>query len=1087
MVKKVIGRPIAMLVLFLLLIIIGIYTLSRLKVDLLPVIEENYVIISTNCAGSSAKEIERKVTSVLEGNLALIKNIKKINSVSFKETSNITIQFYRGTNVDLALNEIRDVIESSKSLLPKEASLPKIHRGSARDLVLLSFVMYADRSVIELKRYADNIIKPKLERLNGVGHVQISGGETKHVLVEVSQNRLEAYGLSLSAIASFISAHNFESSVGSLLDNNLRYQAQVSGKFNSIKDLEDVVISYKPPNTYLGDNNSLAQIRLRDIASVDMVSYDLKNYVYYNGKPSIWISIKKQSGANPVVVSDAVNTEIEGIKLELPKDISLELVNDTSEFIKKAIFAVSDAAYSGAMLALCIIFFFLRSLRATIIIGIAIPLAIILTFCLMYFADISLNIMSLSGLALSVGMLVDCSIVVIDNIYKYRQKGAKLISSAILGTQEMMLPIMAATLTSICVFLPMLIFKAELDIIGDFIRDFAFTIVVSLTASLFVAVFLIPVLSSYYVGIYTTFQKPIKNKFIRNIDNFFYGIYSFGEGSYVKLLKYVLTHKIIFSLIIIFGFVLSLALFPLLNVSFIPETHSYSMDFSFRFPHEQSLEISKIHSDKILEILKSEIKGYKSVISEISLSGFFFSIIFPLSEENSREFIKEQGDIKYRVYKRVANLYPDLSSHTFSGGTSFGGSPIDIKIIASDFGYAIEYGKLLVSLLKKEFPNLVNPRLDIKEELQIDIEVDKENAYFYEISVSDLSKEIKGNIDGILAGKYTQNGINYDIVLKLDRRNMTSLRDLDQMFVMNSAGIKIPLSSIVKFKKKKGFGEIFRENQSLVVNLTSGIAPNENLALITANVVNFVTNKVPKKDGVLVKFEGEYSEFIKSMHHFIVIIFMAILLVFGVMAAQFESLLKPFIILFTIPLTLIGVFPIYFISGEHISVFTAVGMLMLIGIVVNTGIVLVDYINLLIKRGFSIRESVLEAGRSRFRPILMSALTSIIGFFPLAFSDSNDNALIRPIAFTFIGGMIASTLLTLLFIPMIFEIFAKLSVKNFIFFKSCIFIGRINPKEGVDSSFNKSQSENSIDISKSNDNSNTKIDGNFDNLFIDED
>nr|WP_240326155.1 efflux RND transporter permease subunit [Borrelia miyamotoi] len=234
--------------------------------------------------------------------------------------------------------------------------------------------------------------------------------------------------------------------------------------------------------------------------------------------------MKKQSGANPVIVSDAVNAEIEGgLKLEFPKDISLELVNDTSEFIKKAIFSVSDAAYSGAMLALCIIFFFLRSLRATIIIGIAIPLAIILTFCLVYFADILLNIMSLSGLALSVGMLVDCSIVVVDNIYKYRQRGAKLIASAILGTQEMMLPIMASILTSICVFLSMLIFKAELGIIGDFIRDFAFTIVISLTASLFVAVFLVPVLSSYYVGIYTTFQKPIKNKFIIKIDNFFMG------------------------------------------------------------------------------------------------------------------------------------------------------------------------------------------------------------------------------------------------------------------------------------------------------------------------------------------------------------------------------------------------------------------------------------------------------------------------------------------------------------------------------------------------------------------------------------
>ncbi|WP_038443346.1 efflux RND transporter permease subunit [Borrelia anserina] len=1083
LVKRVVGKPITMLILFSLLVMISVYTFSRLKIDLLPSIEENYITVSTHYAGSSAKEVEEKVTSVLEGSLASVKNIKKITSSSFKSQSSINLQFYHGTDLDLALNEIRDALELSKNLLPKEVDLPRIYRGRLDSSSVLTFVIYADRSVLELKKYADSVLKPKLERLNGVGQVKVVGGGDRHVLIEVSQNRLEAYGLTLSEIVPFVSSQNFEFSVGDILDSNLEYQTQVLGKFNSIRDLEDVVVAYRKSSTYSLGDNSLVQVRLRDIASVKSTAKDLQGYAYYNGKPSIVISIQKQSDANSVAVSDAVNSEIEKIKLMLPRDISLDVFYDNANHIKKAISSVSDSAYSGAILALCIIFFFLRSFRATVIIGIAIPIAIVLTFCLMYFAGISLNVMSLSGLALSVGMLVDCSIVVIENIYRYRQKGAKLVSSAILGTQEMMLPIIAATLTSICVFAPMLIFRAELGIIGDFVRDFAFTIVISLTASLVIAVFLVPVLSSYYVRLYTTFQRPIKNKLIKRIDDFCYRIYSIGEMYYVKLLNYILIRKMAFSLIILFSFILSLVLFPFLNVSFMPNDSSSLIHFNFNFPHKTSLEISKSYSDKVLEILKSEIKVYKSIIAEIDSSGFVFSVILPLKEEIDEKFVESEEDIQYRVYKRVESLYPNLNPSASLERSSFGGPPIEIKITALDFEYAREYGELLVNLLKREFPNLVNPTLDIQEQLQIDIEVDREKVYAYKINIETLSREIGASINGILAGKYIEDGVSYDILLRLNRDNVASLKDLDKIFITNEVGVKIPLSSVVRLKKTRGISKIPREDQALVVKLTAGIAPGENLALVTAKVMDFVSNRVPQKDGILVKFGGEYDEFASSMKQFGVIIFMAILLVFGVMAAQFESLLKPFIILFTLPLTLIGVVLSYFISGENVSVFTAVGMLMLVGVVVNTGIVLVDYIHLLLNRGFNLREAVLEAGRSRFRPILMSALTSIIGLLPLVFSGSSDTNLVKPIAFTFIGGMVASTFLTLLLIPMIFEVFSGLSLKDFILFRLWSSVDKIDLKRVGEDLSSESKDSDNKDSTKEKD----KVNGNSENAFIDED
>ncbi|UER67344.1 efflux RND transporter permease subunit [Borrelia sp. BU AG58] len=1051
LVKKVVDKPITMLVLFLLIAMVSVYAFTRLKIDLLPAIENSVITIYTAYPGASPKEVEERVSSVFESSLASVKNVEKIDSSSFKGASSVVVKFHHGSNLDLALNEIRDVIDSLKDLLPKETSTPKIMRFRSGDIPVMTFVIYSDRSVSELRRYAVSIVKPRLEGLNGVGLVEVLGGSDRSILIEISQNKLESYGITLSEIAASISSQNFELSAGNVIDNGLEYLTQVPAKFASIRDLENVVVSYRNPDNYSLGSPPPIQIKLKDIAKVKSTFKELDYYGYYNGKPSIVLELQKHGDASPITVSNAVNEEIDKIRLALPRDISLDLVSDTSEFIKESISSVADSAYYGAILAVCIIFFFLRSFRATIIIGISIPLAVVITFCLMYFVNVSLNLLSLSGLALGVGMLVDCSISVIDNIYKYRQKGTKLIPSAILGAQEMMLPIVSSTLTSICVFAPVLVFRSELGVIADVVRDFAFTIVIALLASLFVAIFLVPVLAVHYVGLYTTFQKPIKNKFIKRVDDFFYGIYYFGEVFYVKLLKYVLSHKVSFSFIIIFSFLLSLFSFLFLNVSSGPSVRSSSIRFTFQFPDKINLESSKFYAGRLLEIIKDEIKDYKSIITQVYSSEVGFQVELPPGGDVD-EKVMDPEILKYRVYGRVAQLYPYLNTKASSEGGFFGGSPIDIKIIASNFEAAKDYGSLLVNALKREFPNLVNLGLNVKEEEnQIDIDIDRDKVYSYGISMSALSREIKANIDGISAGKYTEDGLNYDILLRLDRSDITNLKDLNKIFIKNTLGVKIPLSSVARLKKTKGVGVLFREDQSSVVRLKAGIPPGENLASITSKVTDFITNKFPQRDGILVDFKGEYDVFIKSMEQFRTVVFMAVLLVFGIMASQFESLLKPFIIFFTIPLTVVGIALIHLITRETVSVFTGIGMLMLVGVVVNTGIVLIDYINLLVKRGFVLREAVLEGGRSRFRPVLMSALTSIMGLIPLAFSNTSGGALVKPIAITFIGGMTASTFLTLLFIPMIFEIFSKISVKNFSFSKSLKLINKSDSHKKLES------------------------------------
>ncbi len=1026
LVKRIVGKPITMLILFSLLMMISLYTFSRLKVDLLPGIDIPQISIHTAYPGASPREVEESVSRVLESGLSSVKNLKNIYSTSSKESSTVSLEFYHGTDLDLVLNEIRDALELVKSLLPSKSQAPRIFRYNLKNIPVMEITINSVRPVSELKRYADEVIKPGLERLDGVAIVTVNGGSRKRVLIEVSQNRLESYGLSLSRISSIIASQNLELSAGNIIENNLEYLVQVSGKFKSIEEIGNVVIAYKIPDISSGINSSAIEIKLKDIANIKTDFEDLSEYVEYNGLPSISLSVQKRSDANSIAVSNVVMREIEKLKLSMPKDMKLEIASDSTNFIKASISTVVNSAYFGAILAIFVIFFFLRSFRATIIIGISIPIAIILTFCLMYFLNISINIMSLAGLALGIGMVVDCSIVVIDNIYKYRQKGTKLISSSILGAQEMMLPITSSTLTSICVFGPFLIFKSELGVYGDFFKDFSFTIVISLGVSLLVAIFLVPVLSSHYVGLYTSFQKNIKNAFIRRIDIFFASIYYFLEFLYINLLNIVLNHKLIFGLIVFFSFIGSLFLGLLLDVTTFARGKENSIVINLNFPNKTNLEYAKFYSNKFLEIVKSEAKGYKSIISTLNADRITFNILFPLKEESRDKLIQsiDYDAIKYKIMNRIGNLYPEFNIEPSSSNALGGGDAIKIKISGNDFEYIKDYGKILVSMLKKEIPELVNPRLSVNDfQLQIGVDIDRALAYNYGIDMNTILNELKANVNGVVAGQYVENGLNYDIVLKLDRMDVKNLKDLGKIFITSPSGVKIPFSSIATFEKTNKAESIYRENQALTIYLNAGISPNDNLTQVTAKVIDFINNKVPHKEGTVLKVEGEYDEFSNIMNQFKIIITMAIIVVFGIMASQFESFLKPFIIIFTIPLTAIGVVLIHFLAGEKLSIFAAIGMLMLVGVVVNTGIVLIDYTGLLIKRGFGLRESIIESCRSRLRPILMSSLTSIIGLIPMAFSSGSGNELLKPIAFTFIGGMTASTFLTLFLFPCFLKFF----------------------------------------------------------------
>jgi HAE1 family hydrophobic/amphiphilic exporter-1 len=978
------------------------------------------IMVSTTYEGAGPQSVEKSVTEVLESALVSLSGLKEISSTSSEGSSMITLEFDYGADLDARTNDIRDKIDTVRGRLPDDADSPRIMRMDPTSMPMIKIAVRGDRTPEEIRELADGTLADKFEQIDGVAQASVYGGRDKIVRVDLSQNRLQAYGLTITGIASKLAAQNLELGGGSISEGQKNYSVRTTGEYARVEDIADTIIATKDG----------ANIRLSDIGTVAMGYEDETSTVYINGESGVYISIRKQSGTNSVQVAEKVYDKLDELRASVPTGITLEIIDDDTDQIRATINEILSSLLQGAVLTMAVLFLFLRTFKSTLIVGISIPFSVLATLLAMHVAGITLNMLTLTGLLLGVGMIVDASIVIIENIFSYRERGAKPTVAAMLGSQEMLAAISSSTLTTVCVFLPIYFFKNKLGMIGQLFQDMTFTVVIALLASLLVAIFLVPVLASTYLVLETRTQKPLKNKALKSLDGGVQKILDRLDAAYGKALAAVMKHRLATVVLVVAAFVGSIAALPNMHVVFSPPMNEDSVTLTVELPLGTKYEETKAVMLQLQEMTRGSIVGAKNIIVNVgSTSGFGSSasatykgqITVKLDTDNSEADGSEEVKAKLRsFFKDFPNVVFEFSQGR--GQQIAGGSEIDIVVRADVLETGLSAAKEIVSIIEEKVPEVTDTTLDMSEGLpQVEVVIDRDRAYSFGLTVAGIANEIDASVDGKTATTFRENGDEYSVVLSLQEADRAKVPDLEKIFVAASDGSLVPLANFASLKKGVGPVSINRENQARIIHVEGGLAEGNRADAVEQKIKEALADNFVAPEGVTVSFEGQWKDIMEQIGLFAMIGAMAIMLVFGVMAGQYESFKDPFINLFTIPLMMIGVVAIYLITGQSLSTFSMVGIVMLAGIVVNNGIVLVDYTNLLVGRGMGVREACAAAGASRLRPVLMTTLTTILGLVPMAFFPGKGATMIQPIGLTVIGGLTSSTLITLFFIPVMYS------------------------------------------------------------------
>lgn len=1014
--EKTLQHPILTLMVFILLGLTGIFTLSRTSISLMPDVDMPYLMVSASYTNAGPESVEKSVTTPIENALVSLNNLKNITSSSSEGSSIVSLEFNYGTDLDIATNDVRDKLDRVTRSLPDDVT-PTIMKMDSNSMPIMRIAVRGNRSVDELKKIADDNIVDVLEQANGVGEADTMGGREQIVRVELDQNRLQSYDLTLSGVSSTLATQNIELGGGTITEGKTDYSIRTTGEYSDIDEINNTVV--KTVNGY--------DVKLSDIGRAYMGYKDASSIVYINGLPGVYVSITKQSGENSVTVADAVYQKIDELERTLPEDISLEIIRDDTEGIRDTIATLLDSAWQGLVLAVIILYIFLCSFKTTIIIAISIPLSIIITLLCMNLAGITLNMMTLTGLILGVGMIVDASIVMIDNIYSYRSRGAKPRIAAILGSQEMISSVTSGNLTTICVFVPFLLFMKDLGFMGQMFKGIIFTIVIALVSSLFVAIFLVPVLAGHFLPLTNRSEKPVKNKFLIKLYGFFNSCQSAIDRVYRKILKAALNHRAVTVIVCATALVASLMLIPTMRINMMPGGHDDSVTVKMTLPVGTTLDETTTVVKQFQQIIESEIEGYKTLITTVGSGGrsgssYSGSIQIQLPESD------KQIDNDVTIQNKLRKHFADFTDVTFSFGQGMGrqmtGADLDIAIRSSSLDNALEVAKK-VSDVMSSIPDIGEPSIDTNEGLpQVEIEIDRQRAYNFGVNVYTVANEINASIEGTASTVYRQDGEDYTVYVMLRPEDRSNVIDLEQIYVSGTNGL-VSVANFAKVVKGLGPVTISHENRTRIVHVTANIISEKNANVVEDMIKDGIAESFVIPEGVTVSYEGSWQDMQSQAKTYLLIIVMAIILVFGVMAATYESFKAPIINLTTIPFLIIGVVAIYKFTNQPISMMSAIGLIMLVGIVVNNGIILVDYTNLLVDRGMKKKEACLEAGCSRLRPVLMTTLTTILGMIPMCFATSGSAGMVQPIGVAVVGGLTSSTFVTLFFIPVLYSLIMK--------------------------------------------------------------
>ena len=1016
-------RPVLMTMAYVLISVICLVFLPRLDMSLYPDVELPVMSVVIDCNDAGPEEVDLQVTDAMEEALNSLQNLDTMTSISREGRCTIRLEFDYGTDLDDAAEDVNTIVSMRSRFLPDWAETPRVIRyDSTGSTTVMRLVLTGNRSKDDLHYIAENTVQPLLERIDGVSQVNVYGGANIEYYVEVDPNRLEAYGLTLSQVSSRIASRNVQSTGGEITQNGLDYQITTDARYMTVEDINETIVGYagnKP-------------IYLQDIAEVRRDNERGGRLQYLDGEEVITISVSNESDANETTVAKNIRESLPEIRAALPSGLNLIIQRDNTEMITDTMNEVYNSAIQGVLLAAFIIFVFLRGIKSTIIISLSMPICILITLMIMSISGMSVNAMTMSGLILGIGMTVDASIIILENTYSFRQKGERSAVAAILGSKNMFTAIVASTLTTICVFVPIIIYKYDIGMIGVMFQDLVITVCISLFSSLFVAVTLVPALCGSILKINTRTQKPLRNKVLRGIDDAMERGEMHMRNAYVRVLNYFLDRKFLLILLLVLLLIISIQKFAEIGISLVPQqTTDDSVTLNLELEQGTTQDVTK-------EYVFTMLKNVLDTLPE----GSYESIMTTVGSSNTGNIEIELPEITaqtYTVSDIQGMLRPFLDDDPradwiFSSGRSMSGQGIEVVIYSDTPELAAAASDEIMGILDYYVPQVENLSSDLENGApKYDIAIDQMKLRDLGISVSDLTTTVNAALTGLTATEISTFVADetYDLVVRIDENEIQSVEDLSSLMIPTANGGRVRLDAVADFIEDTAPMSIRRENRERVnrinADVMEGYAANEVQALVDRALEEHLV--LP--EGVRIEQHGEMYTFAEYLPTMIMIILLALFLVYAVMAAQFESLMDPFIIFATIPLLLIGVIWIHIAMGEPFSLFSIVGVIALIGVVVNNGIVLVDCINRLIEQKVPVKQACLQAAYGRLRPILMTTLTTILGMIPMAFFPGKGAEMMQPIAVTFVGGITTGAFLTLLLSPVLYLIFNKHKEKRF--------------------------------------------------------
>ena len=1017
--KQTLEHPVLTLMVFVLLGIMGIFTLQNVALSLWPDIDYPVLSVSANYTNAGPETVEKSITKVLEGALVSLSNLKTMTSTSSEGRARINLEFNYGTDLDQAVNDVRDKLDRVTRSLPDDVT-PSIFKMDADAMPILRIAVRGNRSNDDLKQLAEDTIVDILEQAEGVAEASVSGGRTKIVRVELSENRLAAYGLTITSVTSALSRQNLELGGGKINEGRRDYTIRTTGEFASIEDINETVIA--TVNGY--------DVKLSDLGRAFMGYSDATSIVSINGEPGIYVSVTKQSGSNSITVANAVYEKLDDLAAILPSDVTLQIIRDDTDSIRDTLSTLLDSAWQGLLLAVLVLFVFLKSMKSTIIIAISIPLSIIITLLCMNFAGITLNMITMTWLILGVGMIVDASIVMIENIYVYRTRGAKPKVAAVLGSSEMVMSVLSGNMTTICVFVPFLFFMKDLGRMGQMFKGIIFTVVIALVSSLFVAIFLVPVLAGHFLPLTNRKEKPLKSRFLIRLYAAFDVPMNIITRLYRRALVCALGHRKATTLICVCALAVALAFVPTIRTQMMTGGHDDSVTVNVRLPIGTRLAETKAVLSQLEDIIRSEVQGYKTLISTAGSNTSSYTGSIQIQLPDSAEQIDDDVTIQNKLRAHFADFPADVRLSFRQGmARQMAGSDIVLKVRSDSLDHALQVAAQLEEVMDG-IEDIGEATIDTEEGLpSVVIDIDRQRAYAFGVDVTTVAREINYAIDGVTATTYRKDGKEYNVKVMYQPSDRQKVADLEQIFVRGANGL-VSVANFATVQKGLGPVTIRRDNQMRIVKVSADVLSNKDVRLVIDDLRERAAAGFIMPEGVTVAYEGSWKDTQEQWLVYGRIIFMAILLVFGVMAGTYESFKAPVINLCTIPFLIIGVVLIYKVTDQAMSTVSAIGLIMLVGIVVNNGIILVDYTSLLVDRGRELKAACLEAGCSRLRPVLMTTLTTILGMLPMCFASSGSAGMVQPIGVAVVGGLTSSTFITLFFIPVLYSLVMKQKPKE---------------------------------------------------------